>query len=193
MEGNKLTKTSKIVLAIGFTIAIIGIFIIPGNPDVGAWVCGIGLGPTMLYLIIIAIKSLLKESKLGVFLIAFFTLLAITVAAVLIGEAMGLGFGGSMVIMIILGVIAFIIYAKIESTACPKCGKRLAMKEISRKTVSSYATTVDVDREVKNSKGEVIRRYKEAVPATRYIYDCVDECKYCGNSREVRREATYRD
>ena len=87
------------------------------------------------------------------------------------------------------------VYAKgaIDNTACPKCGKKLAMKEISRKTVSSYATTVDVERKVKNNKGEVIRTYTEAVPATHYTYDCIDECKFCGHRQEVRREATYRD
>ena len=33
----------------------------------------------------------------------------------------------------------------------------------------------------------------EAVPATRYFYDCVDECKYCGYQRDVRRSTTERN
>ena len=82
---------------------------------------------------------------------------------------------------------------KASDTKCPKCGKAFGMKEISRKTVGSRATTMDVERKVKNNKGEVIRTYTESVPATQYIYDCVDECKFCGHRQEVRREATYRD
>ena len=82
---------------------------------------------------------------------------------------------------------------KASDTKCQKCGKAFGMKEISRKNASSRATTVDVKREVKNSKGEVTRTYYESVPATQYFYDCVDECKFCGHRQEVQRQATYRD
>ena len=100
-------------------------------------------------------------------------------------------------LLFILGyvVIAIIITVLMKGNAskCPKCGKIFGMKEISRKTVGSRATTMDIKREVKNSKGEVVRTYYESVPATQYIYDCVDECKFCGHRRDVKREATYRD
>ena len=100
-------------------------------------------------------------------------------------------------LVFILGyvVIAIIItiLMKGKASKCPKCGKTFGMKEISCKTVGSRATTMDVERKVKNNKGEVIRTYTESVPATQYIYDCVDECKFCGHRQEVRREATYRD
>ena len=100
-------------------------------------------------------------------------------------------------LVFILGyvVIAIIItiLMKGKASKCPKCGKTFGMKEISCKTVGSRATTMDVERKVKNNKGEVIRTYTESVPATQYIYDCVDECKFCGHRQEVQRQATYRD
>ena len=97
-------------------------------------------------------------------------------------------------IIILTILFTFLYYLfKGKAEACPKCGKSFAMKEISRKTVGSRATTMDVERKVKNNKGEVIRTYTESVPATQYIYDCVDECKFCGHRRDVQRQATYRD
>ena len=76
---------------------------------------------------------------------------------------------------------------------CPECRCLYAMKEIRRHTVGEHVTTVDVRREVRNRKGEVVRTYYEAVPATRYVYACIDECKYCGYRRNVQRELTCRD
>lgn len=116
-----------------------------------------------------------------------------------------LGIGGLAVhydwdvntVVFILGyvVIAIIIICVFTGTTtkCPKCGKAFGMKEISRKTAGRHATTVDVERKAKNSKGEVVRTYTEAVPATQYFYDCVDECKFCGHRRDVRRNETVRD
>lgn len=89
--------------------------------------------------------------------------------------------------------IALFVYIRGRLTKCPECGKKFAMIEISRKTVDSRSTTMDIERQVKDSKGNVIRTYLEAVPATKFYYDCVDECKYCGYRRRVSREATYRD
>ena len=82
---------------------------------------------------------------------------------------------------------------KASDTKCPKCGKAFGMKEISRKSAGSRATTIDVKREVKNSKGEVTRTYYESVPATQYFFDCVDECKFCGHRQDVTRSNTVRD
>lgn len=94
------------------------------------------------------------------------------------------------VLTVSIGSVLYLIKGKSE--ACPKCGKTFAMKEISRKTIGRRDTTVDIEREVKNARGEVVRRYKEAVPATKYTYKCVDECKFCGCSREVERYETIR-
>ena len=121
--------------------------------------------------------------------IAYVILIGVSVLA----GIQGWGFLPGFIVIIILEVVVFSIYNAIRKSACPKCGKKFSMKEISRKEISSYATTMDVERKVTNNKGEVIRTYTEAVPATHYTYDCVDECKFCGFRRDVRREATYRD
>ena len=76
---------------------------------------------------------------------------------------------------------------------CPKCRRLFAMHEVGRRLVREYASTMDVRREVRNRKGEVIRTYTEAVPATRHVYECIDTCKYCGYQRKVRREDQSRD
>lgn len=193
MNGNKFTKTSWIILGIGFALAIIGIFSMSVNPDVGAWLCIIGLGSAMLYLFWLIIKSILATKEPGKTGLKFIGICVVEIAVVALAIALDLGPIGGGILFVVVLFIGMGIKGAIDNTACPKCGKKLAMKEISRKTVSSYATTVDVERKVKNNKGEVIRTYTEAVPATHYTYDCIDECKFCGHRQEVRREATYRD
>lgn len=96
--------------------------------------------------------------------------------------------------VIVSAVISILVSALMRGTdtKCPKCGKAFGMKEISRIAVDSRATTIDVERRVKNNKGEVIRTYTESVPATQYIYDCVDECKFCGHRQSVTRDITER-
>ena len=96
----------------------------------------------------------------------------------------------TLLVILVYIVIAIIIVVLMKGKAskCPKCGKTFGMEEISRRLVESRASTMDVERRVKNDKGEVIRRYTETVPATIYTYDCVDECKFCGHRQEVRRE-----
>lgn len=131
-----------------------------------------------------------KNNKSDVIFIIIFSI--ILIGGSLIAGILDLGWP-SFIGVAILEFIAFWIYSSIESTACPKCGKKLSMKEISRKVVSSYATTKDIEREVKNNKGEVIRTYYEAVPATCYVHDCIDECKFCGYQQTVQRSETYRD
>ena len=97
--------------------------------------------------------------------------------------------------MFIIIAICMVVYYNFKgnSEGCPKCGKKFAMKEISRKTVGSEATTMDVKQEIRNKKGEVTGTYTQTVPATRFIHDCVDECKYCGFRREVQRDTVYKD
>ena len=193
MNGNKFTKTSWIILGIGFALAIIGIFSMAANPDVGAWLCIIGLGGAMLYLFWLIIKSILATKEPGKTGLKFIGILVAEIAVVALAIALDLGPIGGGILFVVVLFIGMSIKGAIDNTACPKCGKKLSMKEISRKTTGSYATTMDIRREVKNSKGEVIRTYYEAVPATKYYYDCVDECKFCGHRRDVKREATYRD
>lgn len=97
-----------------------------------------------------------------------------------------------IIIYIVIAIIIACLFKGSESK-CPKCGKAFGMKEISREFSNSRATTMDVERKVKNNKGEVIRTYTETVPATMYFYDCVDECTYCGHRCEVKRHTTTRD
>lgn len=97
---------------------------------------------------------------------------------------------------LIIFTIALIIFAILswsEATKCPECGKRFAMREIERKAESSYATTKDIEQKIRNNKGEITGRYTQTVPATTYIYNCLDQCKYCGFQRYVNRSKTYRD
>ena len=128
-----------------------------------------------------------------------FTLISIIVFGVIlsgvivIGTLLDWGFWPTSIVAIIAMLIVFLIFNYVKNSACPKCGKKLSMREISRKITRTYATTIDVKREIKNTKGDVVRTYYEAVPATKYYYDCVDECKFCGYRRNVERSATYRD
>lgn len=94
-------------------------------------------------------------------------------------------------ICVLIGVCA-IIYL-IHSTKCAECGKYFAMKEIERNLVSQFRTTVDVEQKVKDKNGNVTGTYTQAVPATVYVYDCVDRCKHCGFQRKVTRRITVRD
>ena len=145
------------------------------NPDVGAWLCIIGLGGAMLYLFWLIIKSILATKEPGKTGLKFIGICVVEIAVVALAIALDLGPIGGGILFVVVLFIGMGIKGAIDNTACPKCGKKLAMKEISRKTVGSRATTMDVERKVKNNKGEVIRTYTESVPATQYIYDCVDE------------------
>ena len=102
-----------------------------------------------------------------------------------------------VLLVIVIFIIVLNAVLRAEASKCPKCGKKSAMIEISRIETDSVRTTVDVNREknIKNSSGKTIRTetYKEAVPATKYYYDCIDECKYCGYRREVQRSEVERD
>lgn len=97
-----------------------------------------------------------------------------------------------LLIIIILIAIGFILFAGYQKK-CPNCGRLFSMKEIERKLDHTYSTTIDIEQEIKNNKGEKTGTYKQAVPATAYVHNCIDECKYCGFKKEVKRTNTYRD
>lgn len=126
---------------------------------------------------------------------------AIKIILIMILEILLLGCGiyfnwGAIITTVLFVAIIFVILRiqiSVDMTTCLKCGKKFAMQEVSRKTINSYATTIDVEQKIKNTRGEVTGTYTQTVPATRYIYACVDECKFCTHRREVTREATYRD
>lgn len=101
-----------------------------------------------------------------------------------------------VIIVIVAGTIlsfALSFARSFVGTSCPKCGKKRALVEISRKTVETYETTMDVEQDIRNEYGERKGSYVQSVPATKYIYECVDECKYCGYQTKVRRQETRRD
>ena len=192
MEGNKFTRKTKIILGIGFAIAIFGIMLIGVVPDLGAMVCGISLGLTVLYLFIVAIKAQAKSQELGKFLTIMGISFGSVGLAIAISLYMDLGGTAAAVMGIVFWIIGFIIFAKIENSACPKCGKRLSMKEIDRKIVGEYETTMNVEQEIRNKKGEKTGTYTQTVPAVRYVFDCTLECKFCGHTMIVQKENTYR-
>ena len=62
MDGNKLTKTSWIIIGTGFALAFLGVIvIIAGAPNAGTWMAIIGIGGAMLYLFWIVIQSLINR------------------------------------------------------------------------------------------------------------------------------------
>lgn len=91
---------------------------------------------------------------------------------------------------IILVIIAVIIYTILdaihqdaENSKCYKCGKTFAMKEISRELVRTEEGSVAVRTYFTDRPG-----YSDSeVPATKYTYLCEEECKYCGNRREIHK------
>lgn len=101
----------------------------------------------------------------------------------------------SAVIVITIAVIYIIIrvLARGYEEKCPKCGKLFAMKEIEREHVSSYSTTIDVEQEIKDKDGKKSGSYTQAVPATTYVYNCIEQCKYYQFKRTVQKKETYRD
>lgn len=192
-KSKKWLKIGIVELVVGWIMMMLGLFMPDPNSGIGLWmvICGaviMFIGP--ITLIISAILTTKEPGKTGLKCIGIFV---VEFAIIGLGIALDLGAICTGVLGAVVLIIALCIKGTIDNTACPKCGKKLAMKEISRKTVSSYATTVDVVRNVKNNKGEVIRTYTEAVPATRYTCDCVDECKFCGHRQNVRRDVTYRN
>lgn len=198
MHGNKLTTTSWIILGICFALMFIGMFFIGSdNIDAGVCVLVIGCVGALLYLLWLVAKSILasKNAKrtaliaLGCTLgVGSFTFLGVVLSLVFDIPP----FISLIILLLILGIVVLIKRA-IDNTACPKCGKKFSMKEINRKIVAEYATTKDVEQKIRNKKGEVTGTYTQTVPATTYIFDCIDECKFCGHRREVQRSATYRD
>lgn len=193
MKNKKMFKVGIIELIVGWIIMMAGLFTPDPNSGTGLGIVICGATALIIGLVTLILSAVLTTKEPGKTGLKLLGILIAEFAVIGLGIALDLGAVGTGILAVVIFIIGLCIKGAIDNTACPKCGKKLAMKEISRKTVSSYATTVDVERKVKNNKGEVIRTYTEAVPATHYTYDCIDECKFCGHRQEVRREATYRD
>lgn len=190
-KNNKLTW---IIFGICFAVMLLAFAVmLGGNPDLGAWILIGAMGVFLLYCIGLLIKSIMATKNPGRTGMVFIGIILAEIAIIGLGIALDLGALGTGIIAAIIVVVGLVIKNDVDNTACPKCGKKFSMKEISRKTISSYATTMNVEQQIKNARGEVTGTYTQTVPATHYTYDCVDECKFCGFRRNVRREATYRD
>lgn len=122
-------------------------------------------------------------------------IMTLIIGAAVIGyfafEIMQFDGAGFLFFYIFYCVIVVMVFRFVNTNSCEKCGKKMCMNQIEVKTVEKYATTMDVDRQIKNNRGEVIREYKETVPAITHIYDSTLECKYCGYRKVVRMKDTY--
>lgn len=96
---------------------------------------------------------------------------------------------GIIVFILIFAAAVYLVGKRARETRCPSCGKPFAMREVSRDSspVSSYDTTTHVGLITRDLKGYVTETDTRVVPATAYVYNCVDECKYCGFQKEEQR------
>ena len=105
-------------------------------------------------------------------------------------------------LMLTIGILAFVLgfvvgslmHKRAQETRCPRCRKSFAMREVSRETspVSSYDTTTHVGLLTRDLRGNITETDSRVVPATAYIYNCVDECRFCGCQKETQRTRVYR-
>ena len=96
---------------------------------------------------------------------------------------------GIVVLILIVVAVFYLIGKRAQATRCPRCGKPFAMHEVSRdpSPVSSYDTTTHVGLITRDLKGYVTGTDTRVVPANAYVYNCVDECMFCGFQREEQR------
>lgn len=86
----------------------------------------------------------------------------------------------SAIFFIIALWIAFKIIGSGHKNKCNNCKKWFAMREIGKDLIDTLRSHVVKERTMKNSKGEVIRRWEESVPATVYKYHTYRKCTHCG-------------
>lgn len=104
--------------------------------------------------------------------------------------------------LIIIGIFVFALAfaaghfarRRARETRCPSCGKSFAMREVSRDQtpVSVYDTTMHDGMITRDLKGNITETDTRRVPATAYVYNCVDECKFCGFQKEEQRTQVYK-
>ena len=96
---------------------------------------------------------------------------------------------GIIVFILIFAAAVYLVGKRAQASRCSRCGKSFAMREVSRDSspVSSYDTTTHVGLITRDLKGYVTGTDTRVVPATAYVYNCVDECKYCGFQKEEQR------
>lgn len=99
--------------------------------------------------------------------------------------------------MLIIGIVVFalafavgyFIRRRAHATRCPHCGKAFAMGEVRRdpNPASSYDTTTHIGLITRDLRGNITGTDSRVVPARAYVYNCVDECKFCGFQKEEQR------
>ena len=104
--------------------------------------------------------------------------------------------------LIIIGIFVFALAfatghftrRRVRETRCPSCGKPFAMREVSRdqNPVSVYDTTMHDGMITRDLKGNITETDTRRVPAMAYVYNCVDECKFCGFQKEEQRTRVYK-
>ena len=100
-----------------------------------------------------------------------------------------LGKNGKKVSYFIFGAIAlalmYLIYKIYRFRRCPDCHGWNQLRLVEKEIVDEKPTSVTEERQMKNSKGEVIRTYEVEVPATRYEILKTYRCKNCGSEFET--------
>ncbi|GHT16452.1 hypothetical protein FACS1894189_0150 [Planctomycetales bacterium] len=106
--------------------------------------------------------------------------LALTGLAALIGVPNG---GIILIIPPAIALLVFFIWALIEwngqSSACPKCEKLNAKREVTRQKVGLVKKMVKRTKYVRNSKGETIASSEYEVPVTEHQDVVTFRCRHC--------------
>ena len=201
MEKKNNTKSIWFVCISAVLAMFIGVILwlvgIAENNDIfsaiGPIFRGVSIGGIVLYALWHFIKSMCTSKKGRIIGIKVIIIALLEFAIIGLGIYFNWGTIGTLIVFVVVALIGLRIKIAVDNTVCPKCGKKFAMNEVSRKTVNSCATTIDIEQKIRNTRGVVTGTYTQPVPATRYVYACVDECKFCKHQQEVTREATYRD
>ncbi len=94
--------------------------------------------------------------------------------------------------VVVIGIIFLWITRSRYKKKCYSCKKWNAMKKISTKCIDEKPSVIYKKREIKNSKGEVLKTWTDSVPATIYYYQIHRKCKHCGHedylSKSDKRE-----
>ena len=88
-------------------------------------------------------------------------------------------------IFIIAAICVLIIYLQKK---CPHCKKAWALQYNKKIERDHKPCSKQVERKIKDKQGNVIGSTTEKVYGTRYYYDVIYKCKYCG--KEVKRSKT---
>ena len=100
-----------------------------------------------------------------------------------------------LLILFIVFVLPHIIRKYAQKTKCPHCGKGFAMREVRRDDtpVSHHKITAKTGIYTSDMKGNYINADAQYVPATEFVYRCVDACRFCNFEKEELRTEVRKD